>query len=119
MSDFDITKYKPEELQLRNGWAVEAVFTQGSICYVVARDEVKAIQAGHRKKNGWMFNNIQSDFDVILKHIPKKLIAPYYRWDSNYPDSMTLSDIFLTKEEAQKQKCFIKWCEVLAIEVNE
>lgn len=45
----------------------------------------------------------------------KKLVAPYYFKGLT---NNLLSDSCLTKEEAEKQRGFIAWCEALAIEIE-
>ncbi len=48
----------------------------------------------------------------------KKLVAPFL-YGSNPEKMVFLSDLCYTKEEAERQGGFIKWCESLAIEIPE
>jgi hypothetical protein len=112
----DITKHKPEELQLRGkGQPVVAIYPQAEnylIIYSMSGDHWPTTVS----KNGQHYENMESEYDVILKPKAKKKIAPFYFKGLT---SSVLSDRCCTKEQAEKQLGFIAWCEQLAIEVDD
>ncbi len=122
--ELNILEQRIEDLQLRNGWAVLGVFDQGAICYVVAKDNIGAIQAGHRKRDGRVFNNFIDDLDVILKPKNKIIKAPFYF--QNPDGSIDIHQTIATEQDAQtsckRWNCkLIKWLgdTPLAIECDE